>query len=85
MTNNKPKIRIVSIDDWTAVYIDGKSVYQGHEISTHHLLFDVLPENGIRLDLDISWVEGGPEDEAEANECGNLPDEAGNLIDTDTT
>ena len=55
---SEKKIDFVWWSDWTALYIDGKSVYQGHTLDETHLL-DLLgiPYSTMSVpDDDMSWA-----------------------------
>jgi hypothetical protein len=73
MSKKKPKLRLVSIDDWCALYLDGKSIYQGHSLELDRF-FAVLEENGVSTCLDFSSRQGSATDENKAHDLGNLPD-----------
>lgn len=77
-----PKLRLVEIDDWCALYKDGKSIYQGHSVHSVSHFLEILEENGIKLDLDFATIQGGPEDEAAAHDNGQLPQHVAGLRDT---
>jgi hypothetical protein len=77
-TNKKTtKIRLVEIDDWCAVYVDGKSVYQGHDCDVGRFL-SVLEDAGVKLNADIQ-TGYAEQDEDEAHETGGLPDNIADL------
>ena len=49
-----PKFFIVDAADWQALYVDGKCVYQHHEVDFVH----ELKKYGI--DISSAWAEGDP-------------------------
>jgi len=42
-----PRIEIYECDDWVRVYVDGKRVTDGHDLSVYQLTHEVLPALGI--------------------------------------
>ena len=52
------QINIVWWDDWIALYIDGKSVYQGHSLDETRLLdlLEIPYETMSVPDDDMSWA-----------------------------
>jgi hypothetical protein len=80
----KPKIRIVSTadGDWKALYLNGKSVYQGHDITVDQL-FSILKANNVSVCLDYDSAEAGPTDSETANAEGRLPVSITQFTDTE--
>lgn len=68
MKSIKPKINFVSLDDWSAMYIDGKVVLQDHSLYYKN----VLDELGITYASDDFSNDSGILNEI--NSGGNLPE-----------
>ncbi len=81
---SKPKLRLIGTDDgdWFALYLDGKSIHQGHDISIDQF-FNLLRANNVSVCLDYSSAEAGPQDSERATERGSLPKTLDDLKDTD--
>lgn len=73
MSKKKPKLRLVSIDDWCSLYLDGKSIYQGHRLDLDRF-FDVLLAAGVSTCLDFKSLQGTAGDEDCAHDLGTLPE-----------
>lgn len=76
----KPKVTIVSIDDWDGIYVDGKCVNQGRGFDVHIFLETLVVA---RVDLGFSFSTFYPSgrDVKEAHELGQLPDTLAELKD----
>lgn len=64
----RPKLTLVSCDDWEALYVNGKSYEQGHTVQ----LVAALRKLGL-LDIDIEEVEAYNDPYPE--ETGEFPDD----------
>ncbi len=74
------QIRIVRCDDWEAMYVDGVSVHQAHEIPVEHLI-DLLREHAC-IELDMEIVHAEEEDEDICHDYGQLPELASQFLKT---
>lgn len=67
----QPRLTLVYADDWTAFYVDGKLVFEHHEVDLVHQ----LEKLGL-VKIDEVWAERDPY----LNENGRFPSEMRALI-----
>lgn len=78
MIDYSTSVTILTIDDWCAVYVDGKSVYQGHNVPLWTLKSVV--SGIVRLEnINESQYDYHPVLESWANATGRLPDTLGEV------
>ena len=65
------RVLILAGDDWVVIYIDGKSVEQGHTINPMYLLKLAEENNFTYSDVHYAWADS--EDEENAGNVGQFP------------
>jgi hypothetical protein len=54
------QIRLIDIDDWKALYIDGKVVMQNHELNISDVIRMIAPDADFKIAyLDSDEIDGG--------------------------
>jgi hypothetical protein len=54
----KPEVVLVTADDWSAIYIDGKSVQQNHSFSVRQF-FSTLEDNDVTPSEGFTFADRG--------------------------
>jgi len=65
------KIVHVQVDDWEALYVDGKLVDEGSSINWKHFITHNLKLDIDDLDADLDWLD----------DIGNLPDNLEDVLE----
>lgn len=76
------KVTIVDTGDyWTAVYVNGKSVWQDHSLKPYELI-EILKEH-CGLELEVEWPELSQKQFVHCQDVGRLPDNLDDLEGAD--
>lgn len=71
MAQKQPRLTLIHADDWQALYVDGKRVYQHHQVDLVHWL-----EKLNLVKIDEIWADNDPY----LKENASFPDEMRALI-----